>query len=177
MKSSKAFFILLCILLLLTSGCSSTSSQGVSLTQPEDIADSDVSEDLPENTAPDPSPTENDGIDVDLTGLNANILYAQVYQMMLSPGDYIGKSIKICGQFYALYYEKEEKYYYYVVVSDSAACCSQGFEFLWDAGTHVYPDEYPKDETLIEVTGIFEAYKDPTDTTYYRLAIEDLIVL
>ena len=33
--------------------------------------------------------------------------------------------------------------------------------------SHVYPDEYPKDETEIEVKGTFETYKEPGDDTLY----------
>ncbi|NCB41984.1 MAG: hypothetical protein EOM59_05140 [Clostridia bacterium] len=117
------------------------------------------------------------GVDVDLTTLNTNMIFSQVSQILNNPEEYMGQSIKIRGQFYALYHEPEEKYYYYVTVCDSTACCFQALEFLWDDGTPVYPDDYPIDKALIEVTGIFEAYKDSTDATYYRLATEDVIVI
>lgn len=58
-------------------------------------------------------------------------------------------------------------YYHYCIIKDAQVCCSQGLEFVWRDGTHVYPDEYPKDETEIEVTGTFETYKESKDDMLY----------
>ena len=49
-------------------------------------------------------PTQStDGVDVDLTSLSSTMVYSEVYNMMNAPGDYIGKTIKMTGQF--VYYE------------------------------------------------------------------------
>ena len=40
------------------------------------------------------------------------------------------------------------------------ACCAQGLEFVWGDGSHKYPDEYPAEDTEIEVQGTFETYKE-----------------
>lgn len=109
-------------------------------------------------------------IDYDLTKMNSDMIYATVFQMMIDPDSYIGKTIKMKGLYYASYNELNDKYYHFVVVADAAACCSQGIEFVWGDGSHVYPDEYPLDETEVEVTGVFEGYQeDGEDNTYYRL--------
>ena len=45
-------------------------------------------------------PTQStDGVDVDLTRLSSTMVYSEVYNMMNAPGDYIGKTIKMTGQF------------------------------------------------------------------------------
>ena len=45
-------------------------------------------------------PTQGtDGVDVDLTRLSSTMVYSEVYNMMNAPGDYIGKTIKMTGQF------------------------------------------------------------------------------
>ena len=45
-------------------------------------------------------PTQStDGVDVDLTRLSSTMVYSEVYNMMNAPGDYIGKTIKMKGQF------------------------------------------------------------------------------
>ena len=48
------------------------------------------------------------------------------------------------------------------------ACCAQGLEFVWGDGSHKYPDEYPAEDTEIEVQGTFKTYKEKDyDTTFY----------
>ena len=45
-------------------------------------------------------PTQStDVVDVDLTRLSSTMVYSEVYNMMNAPGDYIGKTIKMTGQF------------------------------------------------------------------------------
>ena len=45
-------------------------------------------------------PTQStDGVDVDLTRLSSTMVYSEVYNMMYAPDDYIGKTIKMTGQF------------------------------------------------------------------------------
>lgn len=44
-------------------------------------------------------------------------------------------------------------------------------------GSHKYPDEYPAEDTEIEVQGTFETYKEKDyDTTFCRLANVDMRV-
>ena len=114
---------------------------------------------------------KNEEVDYDLTEMGADMVYATVYGMMVEPDTYVGKRIKMRGQYYASYYEPTGKYYHYVIVSDAAACCAQGIEFVWDDGTHLYPDDYPLDQTEVEVVGIFETYRDEgnEDSLYCRL--------
>ena len=105
--------------------------------------------------------------DYDLTNMNKDMVYATVYQLMAEPDKYIGKTFRIDGLYYAGQNEKTGAYYHYCIIKDALACCSQGLEFVWEDGSHVYPDEYPKDETEIEVKGTFETYKESGDDTVY----------
>jgi hypothetical protein len=77
--------------------------------------------------------------------------------MVIAPQDYFGREVKVQGTYYAEYYESTGEYYHYVVVEDEAACCKQGLEFVW-AGEHMYPDEYPPNETSILIDGKFGYY-------------------
>ena len=95
------------------------------------------------------------------------MVYATVYQLMTEPDKYVGKTFRIDELYYAVKDEKVGTYYHYCIIKDAQACCSQGLEFVWGDGTHVYPDEYPKDETEIEVTGTFETYKESKDDMLY----------
>ena len=103
---------------------------------------------------------------IDLTKLTSTLVYAEVYNIMTSPGDYIGKTIKMSGAYSAQYYEPTDKVYHAVLIADAAACCSQGLEFEWN-GEHAYPDDYPEVGSEIEVTGVFGSYEELGQTYYY----------
>ena len=106
-------------------------------------------------------------VDYDFTQMSSDIVYATVYQMMAAPDEYEGKTFRIDGNFYAEYYEATKKYYFYCVIQDAAACCAQGIEFVWEDGTHIYPDEYPEDNAEILVKGTFETYREDGDENLY----------
>ena len=106
-------------------------------------------------------------VDYDLTQMSSDMVYATVYQMMVMPEEYEGKTFRIDGNFYATYYEATKKYYFYCVIQDATACCAQGMEFVWENGTHIYPDEYPEDNAEIVVEGTFETYKEEGDQNLY----------
>ena len=95
--------------------------------------------------------------DIDLTLLSGTMVYAQVSQMMYSPEDYIGMTVKMRGPF--AIYEGEERNYYACIIQDATACCANGIEFLW-AGEHSYPEDYPELGTEITVVGTFELYEE-----------------
>ena len=94
-------------------------------------------------------------IDVDLTGMSATMVYAEVYNMLTSPADYLGKTVKMSGSFSV--YEEADRNYYACLIADATACCSQGIEFVLD-GDPTYPEDYPELNSLITVTGIFDTY-------------------
>ena len=112
---------------------------------------------------------------VDLTAMSSTLVYAEVYNIMSSPGSYKGKTIKMRGLYQANYYESTKQYYHCVIIADAAACCQQGLEFVW-AGRHKYPDDYPENGTEIEVTGVFGSYKE-LGQTYYHLTVDEITVL
>lgn len=108
------------------------------------------------------SKTKGNKIDVDLNNLNANVVYAQVFQMMTEPDKFIGKRIRMSGQFNV--YAAEEgnpsgvTEYYAIIIADAQACCQQGIEFVWPG--HTYPDGFPEVKSNASVTGIFEVYEE-----------------
>ena len=106
-------------------------------------------------------------IDIDLTTMGSDMIYANIYQMMTEPSSYEGKVIRIVGNYNANWYEPTKQYIHCVIIQDATACCAQGMEFIWDDGSHVYPDEYPKNDTEITVTGVFETYQDDGDSNVY----------
>lgn len=105
------------------------------------------------------APQSADGVDYDLTTMNSDMVYATVYQMMIEPDAYIGKTIRMDGLYYAGYDKRTDQHCHYCIIQDAMACCAQGLEFLWGDGSHVYPDEYPQDNTNVVVQGVFETYQ------------------
>lgn len=108
------------------------------------------------------SKTNSNKIDVDLNNLNANVVYAQVFQMMTEPDKFIGKRIRMSGQF-NVYAAQEGNpsgvtEYYAIIIADAQACCQQGIEFVWPG--HTYPEGFPEVKSNASVTGIFEVYTE-----------------
>ena len=89
-------------------------------------------------------------VDVDLSVMDSDMIYATVYQMMSDPEQYVGKTFRIEGKFYVTYDEMTKNQYY----------------------SHIYPDEYPTDGTEVIVDGTFELYME-NDSRYCRLANAD----
>ncbi len=115
---------------------------------------------------------KSEGVDVDLTLMGSDLVYATIYQMMSKPEEYEGKTIRIEGKYYASYYPITDKYYNYCLIADAAACCSQGLEFELGGGA-VYPDGYPEDQSEVIVTGVFETYTEEAGQTFYYCRLRD----
>lgn len=111
-------------------------------------------------------------VDVDLSVMDSDMIYATVYQIMSDPEQYVGKTFRIEGKFYVTYDEMTKNQYYYCVIKDATECCAQGLEFVWGDGSHIYPDEYPTDGTEVIVDGTFELYME-NNSRYCRLANAD----
>ena len=112
-------------------------------------------------------------IDVDLTKLSSTMVYSEVYNMMYTPDDYIGKIVKMKGQF-AYYEDPETKAQYFAcIIADATACCSQGLEFVL-TGEHTYPNDYPELGSEITVSGTFELYEE-NGSQYCRLTDAELV--
>lgn len=165
----RILLLLLCLLMMTAfAGCTSPVSPEKTNEQAESLGINPDETDM----ADDPSQSEvleeeksvqvaksggNDGIDVDLTVLSSVMVYSEIYNMMISPDDYIGKTVKMNGSF--AYYKDEStgQEYFACIIQDATACCAQGMEFAL-AGDYSYPDDYPAVGDEITVTGKFETY-------------------
>ena len=98
-------------------------------------------------------------IDLDLTTYSSTMVYTEVYNMMLQPKEYKGKTVKIKGLFATYCEESTGVNYFACIVQDATACCSQGIEFSL-TGDYTYPQDYPKEGEEITVVGVFDTYKE-----------------
>ena len=161
----KLFCTLIVVLTLLSlAACGSEKDKGTAATDKQ-TSNSSVSQNQTTEKSSESAPTTSkpaqsaDGIDVDLTKLSSTMVYSEVYNMMVSPDNYTGKTVKMNGAF--AYYEDPEtkKQYFACIIADATACCSQGLEFIL-TGEHTYPNDYPELNSEITVTGTFETYEE-----------------
>ena len=118
-------------------------------------------ETLPLETAPSKDTAESTF--VDLTALSSTMVYAEVFAMMSSPEDYVGKTVKMQGifskgQLYTAGSLNDGGTVFACIVQDATACCAQGIPFEL-AGDHTYPQDYPELGDTITVVGTFEIHE------------------
>lgn len=112
-------------------------------------------------------------VDLDLTTISGTVVYSQVYDMIMEPDSYMGKTIKMKGSFSYYQDPNTRQEYFAVIIADATACCAQGIEFVWK-GEHSYPRDYPPLDTEITVTGTFSTYCEG-DYMYLQLTDADVI--
>lgn len=116
-----------------------------------------------EQTETAPSKDTAESTLVDLTALSSTMVYAEVFAMMSSPEDYVGKTVKMQGifskgQLYAAGSLNDGGTVFACVIQDATACCAQGIPFEL-AGDHTYPQDYPELGDTITVVGTFEIHQ------------------
>lgn len=160
----KRIACLLCCGLLLT-GCGSTNTQKIDdlisaqeQAENNDVQSSAETSDVPKPTVAVPD-AANGEYDVDLTTLDSNMVYAQVYDLVYGEKDYTGQMIRAKGVFDYYFDPQTNQEYFAILISDATACCAQGIEFVM-AGEHTYPDDYPELGAEITVHGVFNTYED-----------------
>ena len=101
-------------------------------------------------------------VDYDLSAMNSNLVYAEVFNMMIEPEIYDDKVIKMKGNF-AVYDSSlvPGGKTYAVIISDALACCQQGIEFHYD-----FPDGVPQEGDIVTVTGVYVTAMLPGDVVY-----------
>ncbi|WP_395151362.1 hypothetical protein [uncultured Allofournierella sp.] len=161
----QGFAAVLAVALLAGCGSAKSSQSSAALATPTPTASP---EPVPELwNQPSQSPAEQstpDGVDVDLVGLSSTVLYGEMFNIMMLPDEYTGKTIRVMGQFTVYDDLAPDRLMFTVMVADALACCQQGMEFVWDEG--VYPEDYPEPGTLVTVTGVYESYQSEYGQSY-----------
>ena len=101
-----------------------------------------------------------DGVDIDLTQMNATMVYAEVSNIMYMPDEYVGKIIRMNGMAVSSTDPETNITYHAVIIRDATACCASGLDYILADG-----QAYPADETDVTVTGEFELFEE--DGFYY----------
>ena len=101
--------------------------------------------------------TSADEVDIDLTKMSGTMIYSEVLNMLQTPDNYLGKTVKMTGNFTTTENQDKTKRYFACIIPDATACCSQGIEFVLD-GSYEYPLDYPELNSEITVSGVFDVY-------------------
>lgn len=98
-----------------------------------------------------PSVKELPAVDIDLTRMNANMVYAEVFNMLIEPEFYEGKTVRIRGSLH-IPEQLEGAPPYSCIVWDATACCPAGLGFyLADDADIIMPEE----DEIITVVGTY----------------------
>lgn len=100
-------------------------------------------------------------VDLDLTLLDNETVHAKIFQMLVAPDEYQGKTVRMRGDFTPYQAPQESpvlnpgQHYLSCVITDEHNCCSQGIDFqLAEDGHH--PAQYPAAGSQITVVGRFQ---------------------
>lgn len=161
--------LLAAVLLFSLAACGGEGSDTAEVPSLSGSADPSAVPEQETGESPDP------GVDVDLTVMNSNMVYSQVYAMVNYPEEYIGKTVKMRGYFNAMDGIDGSRCMM-CVVQDATACCEQGLEFEL-SGDYQYPEDYPEPGTDITVTGTFDTYEQMYNGNgYLYLVLRDAVM-
>ena len=68
-------------------------------------------------------------VELDLSKMNADFVYAFIFQIVVEPEKYEGKTIRMTGTFETFYDNEPYGRHDYCIITDVLACCAQGLEF------------------------------------------------
>jgi len=104
------------------------------------------------------SDVEKRDVDIDLSELSMTMIQAEYQRIISNSEDYMGKTIKVYGSYYILPLDNAGNIAHYVIVVSGDECCQMGFEFKRDS-SYIYPDDYPSQNTMIQVTGTLDKHE------------------
>ncbi len=173
----KRLLSLLLISLLLLTGCGSPALEAASpAAVPATSAEAATAAAEPASST-EPQAAAQTGSFVDLTVLSSTMVYAEVFNMTTFPEDYIGKTVKMRGQFSTgkLYAQdgSDGGMVFACIIQDATSCCAQGIPFDL-AGSFSYPEDYPQLGDQITVVGTFEKCTQD-GLEFYRLSQAEMV--
>ena len=68
-------------------------------------------------------------VELDLSKMNADFVYAFIFQIIVEPEKYEGKTVRMTGTFETFYDDAPYGRHDYCIITDVLACCAQGLEF------------------------------------------------
>lgn len=112
-------------------------------------------------------------IDIDLTKMSSTMIYAEVFNMVLMPDDYIGKNLKIKGHFAVYISEETGDKYFSIIIPDATQCCQQGIDFVV-LGQKKYPQDYPAIGQEITIVGKYDSLETDDGLCFNYIVLNDI---
>ncbi|MBR6913935.1 MAG: hypothetical protein IKN34_09075 [Treponema sp.] len=106
-------------------------------------------------------------INYDFTKLNYNIASGLLFDMLVSPDKYVNKTMKIHGQFYSENHDGMRSFA--ILIWDLTGCCPTG-TMVAPLSEMKYPNDFPKNDEFVTVTGFLEKIKSGDDESLYLVA-------
>lgn len=138
------------------------------------IARGDNEKNPTDSAQPDISKETPTPVDLDLSTLTSTMVYAEIFNMVSSPDDYIDKTIRLNGIFLVYQDPETEQVYCSVIVQDATACCAQGFNIVMPAQSH-YPDDYPPPRSEVTIVATIQADRTLEERGILFLRLTDII--
>lgn len=85
--------------------------------------------------------TPKTDVEIDLSKMNADLAYAFIFQIIVEPEKYEGKTIRMSGTFETFYDNAPYGRHDYCIITDVLACCAQGLEFESTKVSGVEPEQ------------------------------------
>lgn len=120
----------------------------------------------------------SDIVDHDLSNMNANMIFAEIFNLVLMPDEFIGRTFRMKGNFAVYVNEASGNKYFSIIIPDATQCCQQGIDIIC-LGDMKYPEEFPKIGSEIMVTGQFNSITTDEGLSFNYLVMseEDFIPL
>jgi len=121
------------------------------------------------------SPADDEIATLDLTILGSTMQSAEYGNMMRNPEAYRGTTIKARGSYMAIFSENDDRYFHFIVTKEGDICCQERFEFILN-DKNAFPGDYPEEQAIIEIVGVFDSYNENGITRFF-LDVEEINVL
>ncbi len=166
MKKTLRLFSLLLVAFVIAACAGTGETEDVSSALPTATPQTDVQEESTEQDEEVNTDPDGDGIDVDLTILSSTMVFAEVYNIVMNPSDYVGQIVKMTGTLNIYRDETTDSTVCAVIIMDATECCEQGIMFVFDS-SYTYPDDYPEAGSIVTVIGEFDVFTSPDSPMMY----------
>lgn len=114
-------------------------------------------------------------VDLDFSKFNYNMISAEIFNIMIEPEKYVGKTIRFKGQFFSSFEQEKNQRFYSILIYDATACCQTGFEFIL-SGNPQYPQDFPVEGANIQLSGTL-TYANLDGLDYFYIACDSFELL
>ena len=113
---------------------------------------------------------------MDFTKMSDTMIAAEMSNMRSRPNDYVGKIIKLSGEYNARFISELDGYAHFIVYYEGDACCPpEEIEFRL-SDENAFSDDFLEDGVMIELEGVFESYR-VLGRAFSYLSVDGVIIL